>query len=93
MKALAAMKFLKIVYSAKDALANPEKYLDNDGIAFNLLNSTPEDTILLRKTYPHKILAAWTLGNSQQFEYAISMGMDGVIVSHLHDYLQFLERK
>lgn len=92
-RALGNMKFLKIVYSAKDALTFPEKYLDNDGIAFNLLNSTFEDTMLLRKTYPNKILAAWTLGNAQQFDFAISLGMDGVIVSHLHDYIQYQEAK
>lgn len=92
-KVLANMKFLKIVYSAKDALTQPEKYLDNDGISFNLLNSTIADTIELRRRYPHKILAGWTLENSQQFAYAESLGLDGVIVSKLHDYLEFLKGK
>ncbi|UXR64010.1 glycerophosphodiester phosphodiesterase [Bdellovibrio bacteriovorus] len=86
-RVLGAMKFLKIVHNGSAALKDPAKYLDNDGIAFNMKPTSVEDIQALRKQYPEKILAVWTLGKKEEFDLARELKMDGIITSHLHDYL------
>lgn len=86
-KVLGAMKFLKIVHNGSTALKEPGKYLDNDGIAFNMKPTSVEDIQALRAQYPEKILAVWTLGKKEEFDLARELKMDGIITSHLHDYL------
>lgn len=91
-RSLAAMKYLKIVYTAKNALDRPERFLDNDGIAFNMQASEEQDIRVLRAQYPNKVLAVWTLAETKEFEKARALGMNGVIVSHLHDYIGYETR-
>lgn len=86
-KVLGAMKFLKIVHNGSAALKEPAKYLDYDGIAFNMKATSVEDIQALRAQFPEKILAVWTLGKKAEFDLARELKMDGIITSHLHDYL------
>lgn len=92
-RVLSAMKYLKITYEAKTALADPEAYLDNDGLAFNLMASSVADIQQMRALYPNKIFAVWTLSQTSEFDLAKSLKMDGIITSLLHDYLKYEKTK
>jgi glycerophosphoryl diester phosphodiesterase len=91
-KALGSMTFLKILGKASEALKNPARYLDNDGIAFNFSDTDCETLQALRKQYPNQLLYGWTLGTPAELRAAQNTGLDGIVTSRLGDYLKFLKR-
>lgn len=91
-KALRQMTFLKIIGRASEALKNPSRYLDNEGIAFNFADTDCETLQALRKQYPNQLLYGWTLGTPAELQAAQNVGLDGVVTSRLSDYLKFLKR-
>lgn len=88
---LSNMIFLRIMGDPADALKHPEKYLDHDGLAFNL-GATSCETLQALREIPGKMMVGWTLQTKEELESAQSMGLDAVVTSRLHDYLEYLKK-
>ena|GEM_PF-6762460 len=88
---LANMTFLKITGNAADALKDPDKFLNHEGLAFHF-NSASCETLHALRVLPEKMLVGWTLETKQELHDAQRMGLDAVVTSRLHDYLKYLGR-
>ncbi|MNL74091.1 hypothetical protein D3C87_1996550 [compost metagenome] len=74
-----------------EALKNPEKYLNHDGLAFHLGSASCE-TLKALRAIPGKLMVGWTLQSKAELEDAQTVGLDAVVTSHLHDYLEYLKK-
>ncbi len=90
-KILSHMKFLKILGNPRAALNNPSVFLNNNGLAFKLSDANCESLQDMQQQHPDQYLAGWTLETTEDFSQAISLGLDAIVTSRIHDLVEYMK--
>ena len=85
---LGNMTFLKIFADLSRAFSLPESFLNHDGVAVQFNKLKCQDYKRLRTEYPNQKIYVWTLSQPDEYRKAKQMGVDGVITSMIHNFVE-----